>query len=182
MNKLSSPHTKSHCLRHLCTAGNNPGWMGRWNWLFNRSFPTLPVFYPVGTTLELDNFRSLMKFLLLLPRLNLAPQQKQFVVHEQYLFPLKASQNVFQMWLQETVEGIQKDWNKSNSSAPNLKPSFFFLLYIQAEFPMMQMACLLGWDKLTGLCMETTNQHFQYVRVYFHHKESLEGIFIIWHT
>lgn len=47
---------------------------------------------------------------------------KQFVVPEQYLLPLKSSQDVFQIRLQEAMEGMWKNWNKwRKSNIPKLE-------------------------------------------------------------
>lgn len=87
MNKLSSPHTKSHCLRNLSVLLETilAGWEDEIDYL-TEVFQLSQFFTLWAQCFELDNFRSLMKFLLLLSRLNLTLQQKQFVAHEQYLF------------------------------------------------------------------------------------------------
>lgn len=54
--------------------------------------------------------------------------RKQFVVHEQYLLPLKPSQDVFQIRLQEAMEGMWKNWNKwKTSNVPKLELKDIFL-------------------------------------------------------
>lgn len=136
MNKLNSPHTKSHCLRNLSVLLETilAGWEDETDYLievFQLSLFFFFLFTLWAQCFELDNFWSLMKFLLLLSRLNLALQQKQFVFHEKYLFPLKGSQNAFFKQWKEYRIGINQIVVFPNWSQVS------FLLYIQTEFTMM---------------------------------------------
>lgn len=132
MNKLSSPHVKSCCLRNLSVLLETilAGWEDETDYLIE--FFQLSLFffffYPVGTMLwtgQLQKFNGISP--IYIKAISSSATRKQFVVHEQYLLPLRLSQDVFQTRLREAMEGIWKNWNKwKNTNVPKLEPKDIF--------------------------------------------------------
>lgn len=108
MNKSSSPHMKSHCLRNYSVLLETilAGWEDETDYLIE-IFQLSQFFYPLGTMLwtgQLQKFNGISP--VYIKAKSGSVTRKQFVVHEQYLLPLKPSQDI----MMSSKQGLKRQW------------------------------------------------------------------------